>query len=185
MIIMLLSGCVDPQTKTDLFSDADVFNKTTPKTAPFSLPVPPAEGNCTQSDVWGWICTEDSYPPLPVITRQEYESMRVPRQLIGHGHSYWLVCSPSMYPIVTCLDTYVAVVPEDNRKMKIGDIIFYSKPGMDYQGMPLGFVVHRIKEIGTDIEGIYYVTKGDHVIVRDPWIVRPNQVYFEVVGRYG
>jgi len=71
----------------------------------------------------------------------------------------------------TLILQYPILSPEE---ISIGDIIIY-ETGLD------ATIVHRVVEIGEDGEGLYYVTKGDNNILRDPKI-RFHQIKYLVVG---
>jgi len=82
----------------------------------------------------------------------------------------------SMDPIFDAESNTIEIKPKNPDVLKVGDIIsFWSKT--------IGTtVIHRIVEVGKDNEGVYFVTKGDNNLYKDPEKVRFEQVKGVVVG---
>jgi signal peptidase I len=58
----------------------------------------------------------------------------------------------------------------------VGDIISFWSATIETT------VIHRIVEVGKDNQGVYFVTKGDNNLYKDPEKVRFEQVKGVVVG---
>ncbi|MGV8150794.1 MAG: hypothetical protein ACP5NV_03650 [Candidatus Woesearchaeota archaeon] len=76
----------------------------------------------------------------------------------------------SMLPIINHNTKAIQIKPD---VLNIGDIISYEE-GED-------IIIHRIVDIGTDSEGIYYITKGDNNNAVDPIKVRYDNIRGKVV----
>ena len=84
--------------------------------------------------------------------------------------------SNSMDPLIDEGTTTIEIKPKYASEIKVGDIIAYDMEGYDYA------FVHRVMEIGNDVNGVYFVTKGDNFFKEDPDKVRFSQVEGIVVG---
>jgi len=98
--------------------------------------------------------------------------------VIDIKNSNWrtFIDSNSMDPFIDEGTTTIEIEPEDEKEIKIGDIIAYNIGGIDYA------LVHRVVEIGDDEEGIYFLTKGDNYFKNDPYKIRFGQIEGVVVG---
>lgn len=82
----------------------------------------------------------------------------------------------SMDPLFDIDSNTIEIKPEKVSDLKVGDII-------SYESRVLGItIIHRIVDIGEDNDGIYFVTKGDNNIYKDPEKVRFEQIKGVVVG---
>ncbi len=82
------------------------------------------------------------------------------------GSPLYVVSSGSMVPTLKVGDV-VAIEPTPFEDVKVGDIIVFREPGF-----PEKVIVHRVIEI-VDADGERaFITKGDHNLYRDPWIVK-------------
>jgi len=79
----------------------------------------------------------------------------------------------SMKPILDENSNGIRIVPENPKQIKIGDIITFEQDGE--------LIVHRVIDIGTDEQGVYFITKGDNNNVTDGKI-RFKDVRYVVVG---
>ena len=98
--------------------------------------------------------------------------------VIDIKNSNWrtFIDSNSMDPFIDEGTTTIEIEPEDEKEIKIGDIIAYNIDGIDYA------LVHRVVEIGNDEEGIYFLTKGDNYYKEDSEKARFSQIEGIVVG---
>ena len=62
-----------------------------------------------------------------------------------------------------------------NQTLYVGDVIVYLAPDNDS-------IVHRVKYIRNDSEGVYYIVKGDNNIVDDDVKVRPYMIQRILIG---
>lgn len=92
-------------------------------------------------------------------TWAEYTDTGSMRPVLGKGHNG--------------LEMYVY----NDTKLYIGDIIAYKS---NYVKDTL--VSHRIKSIGYDKDGEYFIVKGDNNKYIDPEIVRRNQIVAVIIG---
>ncbi len=81
----------------------------------------------------------------------------------------------SMDPIMDASANGIEIVPETGDEIEIGDII-------SYETIEGSVVVHRVIDIQTDSQGIYFTVKGDNNPVEDEEKVRFNQVRGIVVA---
>lgn len=140
---------------------------------------------CEQTEMWGWVCINDDYDfePLPGFTMQEYNDIKMPKALIGDGHTWWIKCgSNSMYPTFNCTDTLVALSPKDKYALDVNDIVFYSR-GNDYDNDMGQFVIHRIIDKAYIDGKQYYVLKGDNNHYIDDYMIQPWQVKYKIIGK--
>ncbi len=80
----------------------------------------------------------------------------------------------SMDPVIDSDSTGIEVAVTDPSTIKIGDIVSYEVAG--------SFIVHRVADIQTDADGLYFVMKGDNLPTTDPFKVRPDQLRRKVIG---
>ena len=76
-----------------------------------------------------------------------------------------IVRSGSMQPTIPT-GSIVFYTKKDAAKVKVGDIIVFSRPGV-----PNEKVTHRVFKIGTGATGRYFITKGDANGTPDDWQV--------------
>ena len=77
----------------------------------------------------------------------------------------------SMDPIIDEYSSGIEIKPEYPQQIKKGDIIVYDK-GEDKN------IIHRVVDIGSDEQGIYYLVKGDNNDVIDQVKVRFLDIKF-------
>ena len=82
----------------------------------------------------------------------------------------------SMIPFLDEGANAIQISPESENDLQVGDIISYKSSYVE------GIVIHRIKEIGSDSEGIYFIAKGDNNLSNDPEKIRFNQIERVLVG---
>ena len=80
----------------------------------------------------------------------------------------------SMDPVLDSDAHALEVLPQNSAAIQVGYIISYKTP--------YGVLVHRVVEIKSDEEGIYYIVKGDNSPFRDPGRVRFEDVKGVVVA---
>ncbi len=84
----------------------------------------------------------------------------------------------SMDPLADNDSKVIAVAPQDERDIYVGDIVGYHCSSCNATEV----IMHRVVAIGTDSEGTYYTLKGDNNVVPDPDKVRFSQIRTVVVG---
>ena len=90
--------------------------------------------------------------------------------------NYWVECTGSMRPTLSCKDTLTVFKP-DKDEVNVCDIIMFKSPEIDKD-----FIIHRI--IGK--EGSKYITKGDCNMESDEYLVDYDDIMFKVIGiEYG
>jgi len=62
----------------------------------------------------------------------------------------------------------------EKSKLAVGDIIAYQ--------VYTNLVLHRIVEIGNDIQGRWYLTRGDNNIINDPYQLRDANLKYLLIG---
>jgi len=82
----------------------------------------------------------------------------------------------SMDPLFDVNSNTIEIKPENPSDIQIGDIISYNSRIMGTT------IIHRVVDIKNDSNGIYFVTKGDNNLYRDPERVRFDQIKGVVVG---
>lgn len=86
--------------------------------------------------------------------------------LRAFGSPFYVVSSGSMIPTLKVGDVIV-VEPTSFEDVKVGDIIVFKEPNF-----PDKVIVHRVLEI-IQLDGERaFITKGDHNLYRDPWVVK-------------
>lgn len=98
--------------------------------------------------------------------------------VIDIKNSNWrkFIDSNSMDPFIDEGTTTIEIKPEDEKEIKIGDIIAYNIDEIDYT------LVHRVIDIGKDENGTYFITKGDNYYKEDPYKIRFERIEGIVVG---
>jgi len=84
--------------------------------------------------------------------------------------------SNSMDPLIDEGTTTIEIKPRYANEIKVGDIVAYDVDGYDYA------FVHRVVEIGKDVNGVYFITKGDNYHKEDPNKLRFSDIEGVVVG---
>ena len=79
----------------------------------------------------------------------------------------------SMLPVLDNGANGIRVQPSSEDKIHIGDIITFKRDNY--------LIVHRVIDIGTDSEGVYFITKGDNNSISDGK-VRFKDVEYLTVG---
>jgi hypothetical protein len=95
---------------------------------------------------------------------------------INDAFSRKYIDSNSMDPFIDEGTTTIEIRPKKEEEIKIGDIIAYSVEGYSYA------FVHRVNDIGTDHNGIYFITKGDNYFKVDPEKIRFGDIEGIIVG---
>lgn len=80
----------------------------------------------------------------------------------------------SMDPLIDKGANGIELKPSSPYDIKVGDVISY-----EYKG---SIIIHRVVKIEKDDKGIYFITKGDNNIAKDPAKVRFEQVRGVLVG---
>lgn len=84
----------------------------------------------------------------------------------------------SMLPTLDKGSTGIQIELTDEMPLFVGDIISYYPPGSRSNHA----TAHRIVGIGQDMQGEYYITKGDNANTPDPYIIRRDAVTRVLVG---
>ena len=82
----------------------------------------------------------------------------------------------SMLPILDYGSKGIYIRANPNTEISIGDIISYTSQEYGVN------IAHRVININYDLEGKYYITKGDSVKRVDPYKVRPEEVNRILIG---
>jgi len=82
----------------------------------------------------------------------------------------------SMDPVLDSEANAIQVSPASSRDIQVGDIISYQVPENDY------LTAHRVVETGVDLQGPYYITRGDNNPQNDAYKVRFSWVKSILVG---
>lgn len=80
----------------------------------------------------------------------------------------------SMDPFIDENTHAIEVLPESPNLIEVGDVISYRT---DY-----GTIIHRVVEKGQDLEGVYYIVKGDNNPLQDSIKVRYSDIKGVVVA---
>jgi len=81
--------------------------------------------------------------------------------------------SGSMLPLFDTGANGIRIKPNSPDEIKLGDIISYERNSE--------LIVHRVIEIGTDEQGIYFITKGDNNALSDGK-VRFDEIKYITIG---
>ncbi len=65
----------------------------------------------------------------------------------------------SMKPVLDQGSNGIRIVPKSKDEIHIGDIITFKQDNY--------LIVHRVIEIGSDVDGLYFITKGDNNSISD------------------
>jgi len=82
----------------------------------------------------------------------------------------------SMIPVLSSKSNAIQIVPEKPEDIKIGDIVSFRNEKTKKR------IIHRVIGIGSDITGIYFITKGDNNKEQDPFKVRFSDIERVVVA---
>ena len=82
----------------------------------------------------------------------------------------------SMEPVISSRSYAIEVVPESADSINVGDIVSYQSKYAD------GTIIHRVIEKDTDVDGIYFILKGDNNPTKDPGKIRFDQIKRVVVA---
>jgi hypothetical protein len=69
----------------------------------------------------------------------------------------------------------IEVIPSSENEIHVGDIV-------SYESIKGGIVIHRVVKIDEDVNGTYFVMKGDNNPIQDPEKVRFSQIKGILVG---
>jgi hypothetical protein len=81
--------------------------------------------------------------------------------------------SGSMLPVFDTGANGIRIQPHSSDEIKLGDIVSYERNGE--------LIVHRVIEIGTDSQGLYFITKGDNSALNDGKI-RFSEIKYITIG---
>ena len=81
--------------------------------------------------------------------------------------------SDSMFPFLGKWANGIVVKPQNEEEVKVGDIITFKRGDK--------LIVHRVIEKGNDLEGVYFITKGDNTDFVDGK-VRFEEIEHKLVG---
>jgi hypothetical protein len=81
--------------------------------------------------------------------------------------------SGSMLPLFDTGANGIRIKPQTSDEIKLGDIVSYERNSE--------LIVHRVIEIGTDEQGLYFVTKGDNNAFSDGKI-RFDEIKYITIG---
>lgn len=129
-----------------------------------AAPLPPATTSAARSPL-GWAGTIASWILMlaaGVVALGLFAITVGPRFL---PYQALIVRSGSMAPAIPT-GSIVFYKKKDAAKVKVGDIIVFSRPGV-----PNEKVTHRVQKIGTGATGRYFITKGDANGNPDDWQV--------------
>jgi hypothetical protein len=82
----------------------------------------------------------------------------------------------SMDPFLDSDSNSIEIKPASPESIKPGDIISY------YSSITGDLLVHRVVTVDSDVDGVYYIVKGDNNNVRDPEKVRFDQIHGVLVA---
>jgi signal peptidase I len=78
-----------------------------------------------------------------------------------------------MLPVFDTGANGIRIQPHSSDEIKLGDIVSYERNGE--------LIVHRVIEIGTDSQGLYFITKGDNSAFSDGKI-RFSEIKYITIG---
>jgi len=79
----------------------------------------------------------------------------------------------SMLPVLDQGSNGIRIVPKSESDIHIGDIITFEQDNM--------LIIHRVVKIGSDTEGVYFITRGDNNNIDDEKI-RFNDIKYLTIG---
>ena len=139
--------------------------QTTPPSQEAGAAAPVAPAVPTQRTALGWAATIGSWILMVaagLVALGLFAITVGPRFL---PYQALIVRSGSMAPTIPT-GSVVFYTKKDASKVKIGDVIVFSRPGV-----PNEKVTHRVVSIGTSATGKYFTTKGDANGAPDDWQV--------------
>ena len=80
----------------------------------------------------------------------------------------------SMDPLLDKESHALEIIPDNPEEINVGDVIAYQSS--------YGVIVHRVIERGEDVNGFYYIVKGDNNKFKDPFKVRFDSIRGVVVA---
>ena len=92
------------------------------------------------------------------------------------------LCTGSMEPTITCDDLLILYEPASVTDLDEGDVIYFRKPTADCTDYLEGrFTLHRISNVISNAEGIWFQTKGDVFVNPDRCLVPADAVQFKLL----
>ena len=92
------------------------------------------------------------------------------------------LCTGSMEPTITCDDLLILYEPASVTDLDEGDVIYFRKPTPDCSSHLDGrFTLHRISNVISNAEGIWFETKGDAFAYPDACLVPADAVQFKLL----
>jgi signal peptidase I len=92
------------------------------------------------------------------------------------------LCSGSMEPTITCDDLLILYEPQSPTDLDEGDIIYFRKPTPDCTSYLEGrFTLHRISDVISNAQGLWFQTKGDAFVNPDRCLVPADAVQFKLL----
>jgi|GEM_PF-577996 hypothetical protein len=82
----------------------------------------------------------------------------------------------SMEPVISSRAYAIEIVPKSADQINVGDILSYKSKYAD------GTIIHRVIQKSSDVDGIYFILKGDNNPSQDPGKIRFNQIQRVVVA---
>jgi len=82
----------------------------------------------------------------------------------------------SMDPVFDLNSNGILITPKKINDIHVGDIISYISTYNSQR------IVHRVIEIGTDEQGVYFIAKGDNNLYNDPGRIRFEQIKAVTIG---
>jgi len=79
----------------------------------------------------------------------------------------------SMMPFIGTDANGIRVKPQSADEINVGDIISFNSS--------YGVIVHRVITKGSDVNGVYFITRGDNTYMQDAKI-RFNDILYKTVG---
>lgn len=92
------------------------------------------------------------------------------------------LCSGSMEPTITCDDLLVLYEPASPTDLDEGDVIYFRKPNESCTGALDGrFTLHRISNVISNSDGLFFQTKGDAFTNPDRCLVPAEDVIYKLL----
>jgi len=95
---------------------------------------------------------------------------------VSNVYKWYVLNTKSMSPLLDVGTNVLTVSPKTQTDIQVGDIIVFKAT---WSVVP---IVHRVIQVGTDAQGVYYKTKGDNNPDPDPGYTRFSDVNSVVVG---
>jgi hypothetical protein len=108
----------------------------------------------------GYVLNGSSAAPSDFIAEDSISVFddRIVIQLDGASLSRYAPTG-SMKPLFDEGANGIRIKPKEERDVSVGDIVSFNRDG--------DLIVHRVVEKGLDLEGVYFITKGDNVTLSD------------------